>query len=277
MTNLSISMRSKNAGFTLIELLVVIAIIAILAAILFPVFGRARENARRSSCQSNLKQLGLGVMQYTQDYDEKYPGGGDNYGSGIGWGGQIYPYVKSKQVYICPSDGGDIPPDASYGYNGNNSVPSIPNVPSPSTGLSLAMYEAPSKTVMFFEVAGSGKGPVYNYPYDIATEKDKSPAGTGIGGDQSPLGHGGNNGLKYATGYMKGSKNPDLDHFTDNARHMNGSNFAFVDGHVKFLLPTNVSAGEDNNTAGNCGSGAGPGAIAAATGCAASAATFSVK
>src|SRR5687767_6194063 len=63
----------RKSGFTLIELLVVIAIIAILAAILFPVFARARENARRASCQSNLKQVGLGFVQYTQDYDERYP------------------------------------------------------------------------------------------------------------------------------------------------------------------------------------------------------------
>jgi prepilin-type N-terminal cleavage/methylation domain-containing protein len=63
----------SHSAFTLIELLVVIAIIAMLAAILFPVFGRARENARRSSCQSNLKQIGLGIMQYTQDYDERLP------------------------------------------------------------------------------------------------------------------------------------------------------------------------------------------------------------
>jgi prepilin-type N-terminal cleavage/methylation domain-containing protein len=64
---------SQRLGFTLIELLVVIAIIAILAAILFPVFGRARENARRSSCQSNLKQIGLGILQYNQDFDERFP------------------------------------------------------------------------------------------------------------------------------------------------------------------------------------------------------------
>src|SRR5471032_187855 len=65
--------RAKFKGFTLIELLVVIAIIAILAAILFPVFARARENARRASCQSNLKQIGLGFQQYSQDYDERFP------------------------------------------------------------------------------------------------------------------------------------------------------------------------------------------------------------
>lgn len=65
--------RIPRRGFTLIELLVVIAIIALLAAILFPVFARARENARRASCQSNLKQIGLSVVQYTQDYDETFP------------------------------------------------------------------------------------------------------------------------------------------------------------------------------------------------------------
>src|SRR5215216_4432933 len=69
----SLATPVKRRGFTLIELLVVIAIIAILAAILFPVFARARENARRTSCLSNLKQLSLGIMQYTQDYDERLP------------------------------------------------------------------------------------------------------------------------------------------------------------------------------------------------------------
>ncbi len=98
--------EKKVSGFTLIELLVVIAIIAILAAILFPVFARARENARRASCQSNLKQIGLGILQYTQDYDEKYPSGTTTVGGarGIGWAGQCLPYIKSTQVFVCPSD-----------------------------------------------------------------------------------------------------------------------------------------------------------------------------
>ena len=97
---------SKNAksAFTLIELLVVIAIIAILAAILFPVFARARENARRSSCLSNLKQIGLGVMQYTQDYDEKYPMGFRGDGVNKTWFLDTVPYIKSEQVFRCPSD-----------------------------------------------------------------------------------------------------------------------------------------------------------------------------
>lgn len=123
----------RKAGFTLIELLVVIAIIAILAAILFPVFGKARENARKSACLSNLKQLGLGFMQYTQDYDGKLPGAGQyqKWKNGGHWvagnnaasltttagvyspgpgqtvdvqDGAIYSYVKNDQVYICPSN-----------------------------------------------------------------------------------------------------------------------------------------------------------------------------
>jgi prepilin-type N-terminal cleavage/methylation domain-containing protein/prepilin-type processing-associated H-X9-DG protein len=100
---------TRRTGFTLIELLVVIAIIAILASILFPVFARARENARRSSCQSNLKQIGLGLMQYTQDYDEKLPYtaiANPAKTDGIDtWMDMTYPYVKSLQIYFCPSDG----------------------------------------------------------------------------------------------------------------------------------------------------------------------------
>lgn len=94
-------------GFTLIELLVFIAMIVILAAILFPVFARARENARRTSCASNLKQIGLGVMQYTQDYDEAYPNfnffvNADNVR--VDWSLAIQRYVKNMQLFVCPSD-----------------------------------------------------------------------------------------------------------------------------------------------------------------------------
>ena len=94
----------RNKGFTLIELLVVIAIIAILAAILFPVFAKAREKARQASCQSNEKQIGLAILQYVQDNDETYPvmftpGNGAGY---VSWTEPVYPYVKSVQVYKCP-------------------------------------------------------------------------------------------------------------------------------------------------------------------------------
>ncbi len=94
-----------RSAFTLIELLVVIAIIAILASILFPVFGRARENARRASCQSNLKQLGLGFQQYAQDYDGWTMGSGVFVGGGAyhSWPSVLFPYVKSDQLFTCPS------------------------------------------------------------------------------------------------------------------------------------------------------------------------------
>jgi prepilin-type N-terminal cleavage/methylation domain-containing protein/prepilin-type processing-associated H-X9-DG protein len=93
-------------GFTLLEILIVIAIILLLAALLFPAFGRARENARRASCLSNSKQLGMGMIQYAQDYDEKFPlarYGGSSSSTYKTWDDAIFPYVKSDDIYKCPS------------------------------------------------------------------------------------------------------------------------------------------------------------------------------
>lgn len=98
---------SPRRGFTLIELLVVIAIIAILAAILFPVFAQAREKARAISCLSNEKQINLAILMYSQDYDETYPEDGIFYFySGTGWASLVAPYIKSTQLFWCPDDSG---------------------------------------------------------------------------------------------------------------------------------------------------------------------------
>lgn len=122
------SAQDVRRGFTLIELLVVIAIIAILAAILFPVFARARENARRSSCQSNLKQIGLGLIQYTQDYDDSLPGDsfvaeGNSDATNYKWMDAIYPYLKSTQIFDCPSG----PSAGSRSYIRNVDLPAASN------------------------------------------------------------------------------------------------------------------------------------------------------
>ncbi len=168
--------RSRSA-FTLIELLVVIAIIAILAAILFPVFARARENARRSSCQSNLKQIGLGLLQYTQDYDERYSGPWVNVsasnGNRVTWMQMIFPYTKSSQLYLCPSAsthmtcdqmgvaGGANPniaaPGVDYSYNGIalntplNDHPGVAGVNAENYGVGLSQLTSVAETILVTE------------------------------------------------------------------------------------------------------------------------------
>lgn len=104
----------SKRGFTLIELLVVIAIIAILAAILFPVFAKAREKARQSSCLSNIKQVTLGILQYTQDYDERYPVGQANATPNYFWPMAVAPYIKNTQILVCPSRSSSTATTATY-------------------------------------------------------------------------------------------------------------------------------------------------------------------
>ncbi|MEI6501182.1 MAG: prepilin-type N-terminal cleavage/methylation domain-containing protein [Armatimonadota bacterium] len=167
----------KRRGFTLIELLVVIAIIAILAAILFPVFAKAREKARQTSCLSNLKQLTLGFLQYTQDYDETFmpcrdP---DNVftaspmtGNAVTtyWPQQVHPYLKNSQVLKCPSDATARPnvPTGTptrlevYSYGRNYGYFNGSGKATVAQQWTLGAFPQPSETIMLMDTNGCGRG-----------------------------------------------------------------------------------------------------------------------
>ena len=260
--------KDRSQGFTLIELLVVIAIIAILAAILFPVFQKVRENARRTACLSNLKQIGLGVVQYNQDFDEKEPNSISQYGSASGWAWQVYPYVKSVGVFQCPDDNAGSRA-SSYAYNANFAVnPYIATSgpcggPGSCNGHSLADFSAPAKSVMLFEVANSaaydlsnGTGAAHTtagtFDADnVPANNGGSPAGLGIGyngTNPDPNGYNAGNGagnLKYATGYMRYSQQNPSQFTGPTGRHADGSNFLMADTHAKFLRGMQVCAGQN--------------------------------
>lgn len=234
--------EGEKSGFTLIELLVVIAIIVILAAILFPVFARAREEARRTGCASNLKQLMLGTLMYTQDYDESFPRPEHCVGGPGDWGDLILPYVRNKQIFICPSLIYAPTPAAqcgftsTYAYNvwfgygsGRTAAQAAP------TGIiRQATLTQPSLTVVFTD----------NEKWD--TESWTTGAGnwransrTFPGYPTPPTPHNAN-----ATDALCGSGNgctPGLAQFEFpiGMQHLGGLNYAFADGHVKWYPSAN--------------------------------------
>jgi prepilin-type N-terminal cleavage/methylation domain-containing protein/prepilin-type processing-associated H-X9-DG protein len=199
----------RRLGFTLIELLVVIAIIAILAAILFPVFAQAREAARKSSCTSNLKQIGNAWMMYAQDYDERTNINTWNPNDGTGntcirnFGVRLQPYLKNYQVLRCPSDSA---PWSTVDMQDNYNNPALPQIP--VTG-SYAMYswgeralaelEAPAD---FFVVWDGGTGGVMTSNIWI--------------------------GVETRSGAFRYGRNQDFA-----ARHADQLNMLYADGHVK--------------------------------------------
>jgi len=163
--------RRLTRAFTLIELLVVIAIIAILAAILFPVFAQARETARMSSCGSNMRQLGTGVMLYTQDYDETYPMV-VNYAAAVNapdrmWTATVQPYLKNEKVFLCPSaENARFAPDWAgrgwlpIGYNARTGFDPT-GVEAPTRVLPVSALEEPARTALFAETASGD--PAFKY------------------------------------------------------------------------------------------------------------------
>ena len=264
--------RPTRHAFTLIELLVVIAIIAILAAILFPVFAQAREKARQTACVSNSKQFILGILQYAQDYDEAMPlTFKDDYMYGpyaskitgkplTGVPAEIMTYVKSTQVFLCPSDAGvnasfwagTNPPvgmtttqgldhtiaeiyGASYKYT-NQSYSKFPSsIPVGTGGNNTGYAQDTGECSAGGSINATGKTftpsdgkPCTRSGADIVTLGTFTrPAETRMFGDwQKPFG-------KYGTGTFDPVK-------VAAAAHKNGANISFVDGHVKFI-PSNIA------------------------------------
>ena len=247
--------RARNApphaAFTLIELLVVIAIIAILAAILFPVFASAREKARQSTCQSNLKQILTSWQMYTQDFDEKmipYTDTGSSGGYAYIWPVLLQPYAKSTAILTCP----DLDKDQAYTYNAE--IPRIFSAGSTGGGMrKLSAIVLPSQTPLFIDAQGI----------------NNNPAGGNAAGQSQCLAFFIDNGTKLLSGRRltntadptKGFASPAVEAQTAPDRHQGGADYGFADGHVKWLkadsfnnVVTPSRSNLDYNGDGNVGS-----------------------
>jgi prepilin-type N-terminal cleavage/methylation domain-containing protein len=226
--------KRLTSGFTLIELLVVIAIIAILAAILFPVFARARENAKRSSCQSNLKQVGLGFAQYSQDYDEKFPAAAENgavpspqFTSDKNiWAEVIQPYIKSTQVFRCPSSSFTTTPGRAGGPPGW--LGSGVNRTQMSYGAAIGYTGSPNSLV------ATNAGPFCWVP-SLCTRslvEFTNPVETLLLGEFP-------NAENFAGFYMFLA--PTEPNKWPSAIHFDGTNILFADYHVKWMKPEKIN------------------------------------
>ncbi len=222
-------MRKRHA-FTLIELLVVIAIIAILAAILFPVFAQAREKARQSSCQSNLRQLGTGLLMYSQDYDELFPNAYMPAYSGISWaqwGGSwnsccifwpqlAYPYFKNTGVFTCPSIASYRTTPYLGHYGANNDI--MRNFG--SVARAQAELQAPASSYLAMDAG----------PYQIGSGNVVSPGGS-FWYTPGSCTLAGVNPASPPNGHVIASP---LDRDCLSGRHSGGIDVLFADGHVKY-------------------------------------------
>jgi len=272
---------TARRAFTLIELLVVIAIIAILAAILFPVFAQAREKARAISCVSNMKQISTAIMMYVQDYDETFPlyfaglcarvpnpldpndapGGTDGPGRRPMWQYQIYPYLKNWDVYGCPSDSPASTNviekfyDLSYGYNygylstlTTTADPGCPTVTQWFAGVSLATVKRPSNTVLLADTGGRAAFPGGSTLGSMVNPPDAWPSTNYFYGPDT-VGWGQNCGNYFAN--TPGAKWANTGGFA--WRHSEGGNVAFTDGHVKYNKIGALGVGTNNaNLALDC-------------------------